>query len=77
MKFHGDGTEVAGTANMFDSLFLDYIFERLFGATGNFVVVVWRSSEILPAFYAPLSFQKFLRIKTNKNREYKNSPELF
>ena len=44
MKFHGDGTEVAGTANMFDSLFLDYIFARLFGATGDFVVVVCKPS---------------------------------
>ena len=43
MKFHGDGTEVAGTANMFDSLFLDYIFARLFGATGDFGMVVCKS----------------------------------
>ena len=64
MKFHGDGTEVAGTANMFDSLFFDYIFARLFGATGDFVVVVCKSS-MRDSVGAKIERESLKKIKEN------------
>ena len=55
---------------------LDYIFARLFGATGDFVVV-WGSSVFLPIFNALIILQKLLRTKLNQNRREKHIGIIF
>ena len=55
---------------------LDYIFARLFGATGDFVVV-WGSSGFLPIFNALIILQKLLRTKLNQNRREKHIGIIF
>ena len=55
---------------------MDYIFARLFGATGDFVVVCG-SSGFLPIFNALIILQKLLRTKLNQNRREKHIGIIF
>ena len=55
---------------------LDYIFARLFGATGD-SLVVWGSSGFLPIFNALIILQKLLRTKLNQNRREKHIGIIF